>query len=145
MSLDTIQQGIIEKLFGVGDLCLWKKDGTLMSNGTLAAHNVAHGDNLYAVLRALQGECPYALWYAKEYNLDISMKIIVVGKMLGLSTGIDVLIEMNADDESIDVQVYDLGMSLDAINQGFIEKFGVGGVCLWKKDGTLMSNGTLAA
>ena len=36
---------------GAGDLCLWKKDGTLMTDGTLESNGVGRGHNLYAVLR----------------------------------------------------------------------------------------------
>ena len=51
MSLDAIKQGILAKL-GAGDLCLWRKDGTLLTDGTLESNGVGRGHNLYAVLRA---------------------------------------------------------------------------------------------
>jgi hypothetical protein len=91
--------------------------------------------------------CPDALWtVAKADNFDATggpEQIVVVGGTQGLNVGSDVCIETNADGKNVDVQVYDLAMSLDAIKQGIRDELGAGDLCLWRKDGTLMTDGTL--
>ena len=93
--------------------------------------------------------CPDALWtVAKADNFGATggpEQIVVVGGTQGLNVGSDVCIETNADGKNVDVQVYDLAMSLDAIKQGIRDELGAGDLCLWKKDGTLMTGGTLAS
>ena len=93
------------------------------------------------------GGCPDALWaVAKADNFGATggpEQIVVVGGTQGLNVGSDVCIETNADGKNVDVQVYDLAMSLDAIKQGIRDELGAGDLCLWRKDGTLMTDGTL--
>ena len=94
------------------------------------------------------GGCPDALWaIAKEQSFEAMPggpeQIVVVGGTQGLNVGSDVCIETNADGKNVDVQVYDLAMSLDAIKQGILAKLGAGDLCLWRKDGTLLTDGTL--
>ena len=57
MSLDAIKQGIRDEL-GAGDLCLWRKGGTLLTDGTLESNGINRGENLYAVLRASSMAAP---------------------------------------------------------------------------------------
>ena len=91
--------------------------------------------------------CPDALWtVAKANNFGASggpEQIVVVGGTQGLNVGSDVCIETNADGKNIDVQIYDLTMSLDAIKQGIRDELGAGDLCLWRKGGTLLTDGTL--
>ena len=94
--------------------------------------------------------CPDALWaVAKEQGFEAMPggpeQIVVVGGTQGLNVGSDVCIETNADGKNVDVQVYDLAMSLDAIKQGILAELGAGDLCLWRKDGTLLTDGTLAS
>jgi len=96
---------------------------------------------------ASTGGCPDALWtVAKADNFGATggpEQIVVVGGTQGLNVGSDVCIETNADGKNVDVQVYDLAMPLDAIKQGIRDELGAGDICLWRKDGTLMTGGTL--
>ena len=91
--------------------------------------------------------CLDALWtIAKEQSFEASggpEQIVVVGGTQGLNVGSDVCIETNADGKNIDVQIYDLHMSLDAIKQGIRDELGAGDLCLWRKGGTLLTDGTL--
>jgi len=102
-----------------------------------------------AAVSAVATDCPDALCAVAEAN-DFEAsggpeQVAVVGDQLGLSVGADVCIETNADGRNVDVQVYDVAMTLDAIKQGIMDELGCGDLCVWKKDGTLLSTGTLAA
>jgi len=91
--------------------------------------------------------CPDTLWaIARDDHFGATgrpVQGIVVGEMMR-GVGQDVCIETNAGGKNVDVQVSDLTMSLDSIKQGIFDKLGAGDLCLWKKDGTLLSTGTLA-
>ena len=52
---------------GAGDLCLWKKDGTLLTDGTLASNGVGRGHNLYAVLRATASSTAVPAYTCPEF------------------------------------------------------------------------------
>ena len=96
---------------------------------------------------ASTGGCPDALWtVAKADSFAASggpEQIVVVGGTQGLNVGSDVCIELNDEGKNVDVQVYDLAMSLEAIKQGIRDELGAGDLCLWRKGGTLLTDGTL--
>lgn len=101
-----------------------------------------------AFVSSAAATCPDTLWaIARADHFGATgrpVQGIVVGEMMR-GVGQDVCIETNAGGKNVDVQVYDLTMSLDSIKQGILDKLGAGHLCLWKKDGTLLSTGTLAA
>ena len=123
------------------------RDGDLVVEFGYAAPATITYERQGASSTASTGGCPDALWtLAKADNFGATggpEQIVVVGGTQGLNVGSDVCIETNADGKNVDVQVYDLAMSLDAIKQGIRDELGAGDLCLWRKDGTLMTGGTL--